>query len=187
MAKTKFWDIETQKAIKGRFYHVDGILYHLKDSVAAGFRKEGSRYKKGDVVRVRLHKEGYLYFTFYNNGHKLNLFVHRVVWFLEYGTQVELIDHIDQDKTNNRPSNMREATEQQNQFNVSKKKACHSKYKGVSLSTSKKKPWKAYIVINRKNIHLGYFETEVDAAKAYDRAAHERVGEYAYLNFPKRG
>lgn len=82
---------------------------------------------------------------------------------------------------------MREATEQQNQFNVSKKKACHSKYKGVSLSPSKKKPWKAYIVINRKNIHLGYFETEVEAAKAYDRAAHEIVGEYAYLNFPKRG
>jgi hypothetical protein len=59
-----------------------------------------------------------------------------------------------------------------------------SKYKGVSFR-KRKKPWIVGITVNYKNIHLGYFTNEIEAAKVYDAAAKKYYGEYAYLNFPE--
>jgi group I intron endonuclease len=61
------------------------------------------------------------------------------------------------------------------------KSNCSSKYKGVSFSKNKKK-YKAYIVVNGKQIHLGYFDNETDAAKKYNEAAIMYYGEKAILN-----
>jgi len=33
-------------------------------------------------------------------------------------------------------------------------------------------------------VHIGYYKTELEAARAYDREAVQRFGQYAYLNFP---
>jgi len=38
-----------------------------------------------------------------------------------------------------------------------------------------------------KNIFIGCFNSEIDAARAYDRAAKEIHGEFACLNFPEFG
>lgn len=59
-----------------------------------------------------------------------------------------------------------------------------SKYKGVGWQKGKNK-WRARIVINGKFKHIGYFNDEIEAAKAYDSVAKEAFGEETYLNFPK--
>jgi hypothetical protein len=45
----------------------------------------------------------------------------------------------------------------------------------------------ARIGFEKKEIHLGYFRSEIEAAKAYDRAAIKYHGEFASLNFPQSG
>ena len=53
-----------------------------------------------------------------------------------------------------------------------------SAYRGVSKKEDKKKPWCARIKINGKNKHIGYFNLEVEAARAYDKAAFAQDGRY---------
>jgi len=58
-----------------------------------------------------------------------------------------------------------------------------SKYVGVSKTTrSKTKPFRSWISINNKYIHLGVYPTEVEAAIAYNNAALKYFGENARLN-----
>lgn len=94
------------------------------------------------------------------------------------------VDHINGNKLDNRKKNLRLATNQQNQYNVGLRKDNTSGYKGVSWYKKGKK-WHAAIRNGNKSIHLGYFKTAVEAARAYDKAAVEFFGEYAYLNFPE--
>jgi len=94
-----------------------------------------------------------------------------------------VIDHINGNGLDNRKANLRIATPAQNSYNVRKiTRPCSSKYRGVSKSKQINK-WAAYIAKNRKRTHLGFFENEIDAAKAYDKAAKELHGEFARLNF----
>jgi hypothetical protein len=64
-----------------------------------------------------------------------------------------------------------------------KGRPCTSRFKGVSFESQTKK-WKAAIVLDGKTRRLGRFNNEIAAAQAYDEAARELFGEYAYLNFP---
>lgn len=96
------------------------------------------------------------------------------------------VDHVNGNGLDNRRSNLRLVTNQQNQANSTKRAAASSKHKGVSWSKTKKK-WRAYICPNKKYIHLGYFTSEEDAASAYDRAAEQIFGEYARTNSPGTG
>jgi hypothetical protein len=60
-----------------------------------------------------------------------------------------------------------------------------SKYRGVSWVKSRNK-WQASIMYDGKHRHLGSFEGEEQAARAYDRAAKAHHGEKAHLNFPAK-
>lgn len=91
------------------------------------------------------------------------------------------IDHIDHNGLNNQKSNLRICTQSENNMNRSKQENTSSPYKGVSFHKSHKK-WRANIKINGKQIHIGYFNTEKDAAKAYDLKAIELFCEFANLN-----
>lgn len=92
-------------------------------------------------------------------------------------------DHIDCDPLNNRRNNLRIATEGQNSRNVSKTKLKRSSiYKGVSWHKLKRK-WIASCAVNCRNKFLGYFNDEIEAAKAYDLSAKELHGEFANTNF----
>jgi len=93
------------------------------------------------------------------------------------------VDHKNGDGLDNRKKNLRIATRAQNQFNRRKTSAkTTSKYKGVHLYRKRNK-YRAIIGCRGKRIFLGYFDNEIDAAKAYDEAAKKYHGEFAKLNF----
>ena len=94
-----------------------------------------------------------------------------------------LLDHINRDKLDNRVRNLRFADFSQSVGNTKPRAQSFSDYKGVQFNKQKNK-WQALITKKRKKTHLGFFIVETDAARAYDEAAKEYWGEYAYLNFP---
>lgn len=94
------------------------------------------------------------------------------------------IDHIDNDGLNNRRSNLRPATQSQNGMNRNKVRGTSSKFKGVGWH-KKTRCWRAYIKRDGMTKSLGYYKDEIEAAKAYDKAALELFGEYAKLNFSR--
>ncbi len=91
-----------------------------------------------------------------------------------------IVDHINGNGLDNRRSNLRIATRQQNTFN-SVHKGGTSKYKGVALDRESGL-WRAYIAKDGKRTWLGRFPDELSAAIAYDKAAKDMFGEYAKLN-----
>jgi hypothetical protein len=96
----------------------------------------------------------------------------------------EECDHINGDGLDNRKFNLRICTHHQNTCNRSKnsRTLCSSKYKGVYYNKKRKK-WQSQIRANQETHYLGRFKNEIDAAKAYDKAAKIYFGNYAKLNF----
>jgi hypothetical protein len=116
----------------------------------------------------------------YRHDNGKTLAMHR---FLTNCPQGMVVDHIDGNGLNNRQNNLRVCTQQQNLYN-SRPKGKSSKYKGVCRD-KRRKGWVVYVRYNRRNIFVGRFKDEIEAARAYDRKAYELFGEYAYLNFPE--
>jgi hypothetical protein len=114
------------------------------------------------------------------------LFTHQVVWLL-FNDELPLgsIDHIDNDQTNNKIENLRAASGSEQQGNKSVQTNNTSGFKGVSFSSKRNnsRPWRAYIKDNGVSVHLGYFISAEEAARAYDTAAKEKFGAFALLNF----
>lgn len=113
-------------------------------------------------------------------GNITTTYLHRFIIDAPRGS---IVDHANGDTMDNRRSNLRIASHQQNMSNSQRRKTNTSGYKGVQLRCDGKK-WLARIQVNKKTIHLGSFETREDAARAYDAAAIQHFGEFARLNFP---
>ena len=100
-----------------------------------------------------------------------NLRGHRIVFAMTHGYWPPgEIDHIDGDRGNNSPSNLREVTVEQNRWNRKTPLTNKSGVKGVRWDPAGKK-WKAVIVIHGRSIHLGYhhdFELAVFIRKCAD-------------------
>jgi len=97
----------------------------------------------------------------------------------------DYVDHINGNVRDNRKSNLRVCSKQQNTFNRRKSSVkFSSQFKGVHFRDEQNK-WRASIRYNGKLYHLGQFKSERDAAMAYDKKAKEFFGEFAYINFPE--
>lgn len=111
------------------------------------------------------------------NGVRKILLMHRFINNTPHGLQT---DHINGNKLDNRKENLRTCAVRENACNKSPRGG-KSKFKGVAWH-KKTNRWRAYINITNKQIFLGLFLSEIDAAKAYDAAAVKHHGEFARLN-----
>ncbi len=109
------------------------------------------------------------------------LFMHRLIMNAQIGQQVDHKEHYN-DYIDNQRSNLRFCTHSENGRNQQKqRRMTSSQYKGVTWDKRTQK-WQSQIQVNKKHIHLGYFNNEIEAARAYNTAAIKYFGEFANLN-----
>jgi hypothetical protein len=95
---------------------------------------------------------------------------HRLIFMYHHGYYPFFVDHINRNPSDNRIENLRPADFSTNNHNAGKRKDNTSGFKGVAFHKRLRK-WQASICINRKQIHIGYFDT---ASIAYDAACKAR-------------
>lgn len=122
-----------------------------------------------------LQSQGYAY-------HNKLSYMHR--FLLGYPNRQD-VDHINGVRTDNRLANLRICSRAENSRNTASKTASASLYKGVYRSNGC--GWRAAIRERGRQVHLGCFRDEVEAANAYDEAARRIFGAFARLNFPREG
>ena len=133
-------------------------------------RVKSLRFNKEKILKPSIRTDGYLKVGLTKNKETKNITVHLLVAtsFLNHkndGTNKIVVDHINSIKTDNKLKNLQLIS---NRYNCSKDRKGISKYTGVTWFKRDKK-WKAQIFKNNKQIHLGYFNTEIEASKAYQK------------------
>lgn len=123
--------------------------------------------------------QGYVTTSVSTDGKQKKIRLHRLI--MDFPD--EMVDHIhgSESRYDNRKSNLRECTNQENQFNRGADKRNKLGIKGVSKTTHGNK-YQARIQIDGKLKYLGSYPTIKEAADAYDIAALKYFGEFAFLN-----
>ena len=142
-------------------------------------------YEELSQYKWHAYKHRHTYYAIRNvqfyPGCRTTVKMHRQVMRAQSG---EIIDHRDGNGLKNIRDNLRSVTNSQNCANRRSHVGSKSQYKGVSWHKQHCK-WYSSIWDGKKQIFLGLFEDEIEAAKAYDRKALEVFGEFAKTNFPK--
>lgn len=133
----------TSELFEGWTYTGEGLLIRPNGKVAPSTISGSVPYKK-----VKVNSKTYLQ--------------HRIVFFLHNGYWPKEVDHIDRNKSNNAPDNLRDVSRSENMHNIDVPKNNTSGIKGISFDTRCKLPW--YVrytkdgVVKRK-----YFATKEEA------------------------
>lgn len=109
------------------------------------------------------------------DGREVTVYMHRLI------TGWPMTDHINHDGLDNRRRNLRPATSAQNAANRRPHIGSSSRYKGVGWNR-RGRNWTAVINVGGRRWYLGHFTNEEDAALAYNAAALDAYGDYAWLN-----
>lgn len=137
------------------------ILHYDTETGVFRWRFARSNVKPWSVAGCK-KDSGYIDIKLNKNTYK----AHRLAWVYMIGASpLNVIDHINGNKSDNKWSNLRETTNKQNLENQTLKKDNTSGFRGVSWSKKHNK-WRAYVMNNYKYIHVGIFITPEEAAKA---------------------
>lgn len=105
---------------------------------------------------------------------------HRIIYFMHYGIDpgALLIDHLNSNRSDNRPENLRLATYSQNavHFSGARSDSLHG-IRGISFHKNINK-WEARVHINGKGKYLGVFSNKKEAEMVANNARKELFGEY---------
>ena len=143
----------TKENVRDLFDYRDGSLYwkvnHVNDVCP------------GD--RAGCKTESFPYETL-GYGRK-NFLTHRIIYLWHHGECPSFIDHIDQDKTNNRIENLRPTNKSKNAHNSDHVNSS-SGYRGVRKKSDTQ--YLARIRDNYKEVYLGTYRTAEEASAAYE-------------------
>lgn len=164
--------IRKRDCVRSLFYYCDGALYwKIPQGAANSFDLAGTVRDDGRR-QIGIHGKKYK--------------AHRLIFLYHHGYLPEFLDHIDGDPANNNIINLCPATLSQNQWHRKSVESYNgestsSRFKGVVFHRQRQK-WQAQIQINGERKYLGYFDSEIGAAEAYNDAATEFHGEFVEIN-----
>ena len=166
--------MQKSESILSHAYLHEIMHYSITTGQFFWLKTTGSRAKSGAVAGT-LHRDGYKSIKINGEFH----LAHRLAWFYCTGKWPESeIDHVSGVRCANWWLNLREATRSQNLCNTGIRSNNSSGYKGVHWNNSKKK-WRAYITLNKKQKHLGFFVDVKDAYAERLKAEKELFGDFA--------
>jgi hypothetical protein len=158
----------TQAELK-EFLHYNqemGVFTWVKSKGAVKANSIAGTVMKKGYIRIKVSGGIYL--------------AHRLAWLYVYGEMPkDQLDHINNDKADNRITNLREANNYQNQYNKPKQPSNKSGYKGVSFHKDTGK-WQAQIRVQGVNKYIGLFDTALEASLAYVNKACKLHKEFAH-------
>jgi hypothetical protein len=130
--------------------------------------------KTGKIRKPSLSTSGYLQITLLSDKGNRKIFaIHKLVAITYLGHEPcghqRVVDHIDNDPLNNNVSNLQIITPRENSSKDRWRNNHSSQYVGVTWFKPSQK-WRARIKINNKKKHLGLFNSELEAAEAYQAA-----------------
>jgi len=125
----------------------------------------------GRILKAGRNPQGYLVVSLMSDGDKTSKTVQRLVAtaFLENIDDKRIVDHIDRDKLNNHISNLRFATDSENQQNRTINYNNTSGFIGVRWNKQREK-WQATITVNKISDNLGFFINKEDAIRVRQEA-----------------
>jgi len=150
-----------------------GVIKSLSRKI---FNNKYYRITKDKLLKIGISKHGYCNVELSKNCKRKNFKVHQLVAmaFLNHtpcGFKL-VVDHINDNKIDNRLENLQVVT---TRYNSHKTQVSYSSnHKGVSWDSRYKK-WRSVIHFNKKYIHLGYFNCELQASEAYQNKLKEII------------
>ena len=144
---------------------IDEIRKHL------AVDEHGILYRNGKKVNIKPHRDGYLYISVKGETYP----AHRIAYSLQIGRSLEaneIIDHINGEKQDNSVDNLRIVSHSINMKNQKMRNTNKSGCTGVYWIKAISK-WRAKIIVDYNDVHLGYFDKMDDAIAARKNAERE--------------
>jgi len=148
------------------------IDYNEESGVFTWKRRMSQRVRAGDVATGRKTNSGYIQITISGR----TFVAHHLAWLYVFGEWTPELDHINGIRDDNRIANLRKVSHAQNCQNKKRYRNNSSGYRGVTWCRKSNK-WRAFVTLNKKMTHLGFFNS-IDEAKNISDSA--RAGMFTH-------